>query len=793
MTAMNPSLKDKRAATKRMDGRRFSIRTKITLWVGIGITLVTLVLIGYSVITLRKMSIDNATKEASTLAQAQSELVQSKLSLPLFTARAIAQFLSTIKDPGNPVSLTRDQVNGMLRTLLVNNPSFLGTYTLWEPNEFDGQDPTYVGAVAHDETGRFIPYWVRGDDGIIHVEALAQYETPGVGDWYLLPRSTRKEVTIAPLIYPIQGKDVVMASFVVPIVQNDKFYGIAGVDAPISFVQQIVDNVDLYDGSTNAVLFSDTGTLIAVRQQPELTNKPASLIYPDFDELKPSLNSAFTRLSADGKYLQIFSPIAIGNTGTHWIIGLIVPFEKITAPATAAALRQVAIGTGLIFLALALLWFLAGQIVRPIQVLTHAAQAVTEGNWSVTADVHSRDEAEVLANTFNLMTSELRSLFGTLEQRVADRTKALATSSEVSRRLSTILDQKELVAEVVSQVRSAFGYYHVQIYFYDEARENLVMAGGTGEAGKMMLDQFHKLAKGRGLVGRAAENNEPVLVADTTQNPQWLPNPLLPDTKSEVAIPIAVGDVVLGVLDVQHNIPEGLKSEDVDALQSIANQVAVAYQNTRSYTEIQRNQALLSEALSISRLGNWEYDVEKDIFTFNDQFYSVFRTTAEKVGGYKLSSADYASKFVHPEDAVLVGAEIGKALESKDRHYNASLEHRVIFENGEIGYIAVKVYLERDENGRITRWYGANQDITERRRLEEINRKRAIQQEAINMITQKIQAAGTVEEAMQVTARELGHALGHKPTWVALEPSALLGEHRIEAVKDVDGRPVEVK
>jgi PAS domain S-box-containing protein len=236
-----------------------------------------------------------------------------------------------------------------------------------------------------------------------------------------------------------------------------------------------------------------------------------------------------------------------------------------------------------------------------------------------------------------------------------------------------------------------------------------------------------------------------------------------------------------------------LKSEDVDALQSIANQVAVAYQNTRSYTEIQRNQALLSEALSISRLGNWEYDVEKDIFTFNDQFYSVFRTTAEKVGGYKLSSADYASKFVHPEDAVLVGAEIGKALESKDRHYNASLEHRVIFENGEIGYIAVKVYLERDENGRITRWYGANQDITERRRLEEINRKRAIQQEAINMITQKIQAAGTVEEAMQDTARELGHALGQKPTWVALEPSALLGEHRIEAVKDVDGRPVEVK
>src|SRR5512138_1975304 len=208
MTSTNPLSKNKPLAEKQTNGMRFSIRTKITVWVGLAIAAISLILIGYSIFTLRQMSIDNATKEAATLAQAESELVQSKLSLPLFTARATAQFLSTIKDPGNPVSLSRDQVNGMLRTLLVNNPSFLGTYTLWEPNEFDGQDATFAGAVAHDQTGRFIPYWVRGDDNIIHVEALAQYETPGTGDWYLLPRSTKREVTIAPLVYPIQGKDV---------------------------------------------------------------------------------------------------------------------------------------------------------------------------------------------------------------------------------------------------------------------------------------------------------------------------------------------------------------------------------------------------------------------------------------------------------------------------------------------------------------------------------------------------------------------------------------------------------
>jgi hypothetical protein len=86
--------------------------------------------------------------------------------------------------------------------------------------------------------------------------------------------------------------------------------------------------------------------------------------------------------------------------------------------------------------------------------------------------------------------------------------------------------------------------------------------------------------------------------------------------------------------------------------------------------------------------------------------------------------------------------------------------------------------VERDENGKITRWYGANQDITERRRLEEINRKRAAEQEAINLITQKIQSTTSIESALQVTARELGHALGMKQTLVTLEPEAPSGEQK---------------
>ncbi|MEM7347637.1 MAG: MHYT domain-containing protein, partial [Chloroflexota bacterium] len=136
---------------------------------------------------------------------------------------------------------------------------------------------------------------------------------------------------------------------------------------------------------------------------------------------------------------------------------------------------------------------------------------------------------------------ELETLNQNLERYVAN----LQLVAEVSRITSGILDQTQLVSEVVHQVQSTFNYYHAHLYLYDEDKKTLQVVGGTGEAGRAMLLSGHHIPVGKGLVGRAAATNEIVSVLDVTADPDWLPNILLPDTKAEIAVPIALGNEVL--------------------------------------------------------------------------------------------------------------------------------------------------------------------------------------------------------------------------------------------------------
>ncbi|HNB52363.1 MAG TPA: GAF domain-containing protein, partial [Anaerolineales bacterium] len=243
---------------------------------------------------------------------------------------------------------------------------------------------------------------------------------------------------------------------------------------------------------------------------------------------------------------------------------------------------------GLIFITGSVGVFLAvyatNGITQPIQNLVHTAQKIREGDLTQQAPPSELGELNTLATAFNGMTAQLNQTLENLEQRVAARTQALRTSADVSHYLTTILDEDQLVAEVAGLVQSAFSYYHVNIFLLSE--QTLHLVAGTGTAGQTMLAQKFQVPLGKGLVGQAAAQKQSILVPDVREHPDWIANPWLPDTQAELAMPIARGSQVLGVLDVQHNILGGLRQEDADLIQSIANQLAVALLNAQTFEQL---------------------------------------------------------------------------------------------------------------------------------------------------------------------------------------------------------------
>lgn len=224
-------------------------------------------------------------------------------------------------------------------------------------------------------------------------------------------------------------------------------------------------------------------------------------------------------------------------------------------------------------------------IVKRLSDLTDTARQIAAGNLDQSAVVDSNDEIGILAETFNTMTARLRELLNRFEK----RSQQLETIVGVSQRLSGILDLSDLMRQVVNLTKETFNYYHVHIYLLDDEHKTLIMAEGYGEAGAEMKRQGHhiSLTAPKSLVARAAREGRVITVENVREDPDWLPNPLLPDTHSEMAVPVRIGVRVVGVLDVQSESIGGLAKEDEVTLQNLANQVATAIRNARLFSETQ--------------------------------------------------------------------------------------------------------------------------------------------------------------------------------------------------------------
>jgi GAF domain-containing protein/HAMP domain-containing protein len=402
-------------------------------------------------------------------------------------------------------------------------------------------------------------------------------------DEFVIPQ-TSGEIYYSPIRFEETTGEPLM-TIAVPLlnVRTGLVGGVLISDVRIKKIWNLISNVQLSSGQS--VYIVDAQNRVVAHRNPSLVLRGTNFNVPDRNGVQPGLTGSMTVLAVETIHLgqQEFN-IVVEQQVSEALSLFINSMEVIGAVIVVALIASSILGL-----------LTVRQIVRPIQAMATTAQAISAGDLSQKVQVTRRDELGVLGEAFNSMTAQLGELIDSLEERVTGRTQRLELVATLSEHLTAILKVEELLQALVDQVKAEFGYYHAHVYLVDGARQNLFVAAGVGEAGAKMKAKGHyiPLDAPTSLVANAARTGQIVRVDNVRESADWLPNPLLPETYSEMAVPIILEREVVGVLDVQSDRIAGLDEGDANLLRSLANQVAVAVRNARLFTE---SETALAEA-----------------------------------------------------------------------------------------------------------------------------------------------------------------------------------------------------
>ena len=543
------------------------------------------------------------------------------------------------------------------------------------------------------------------------------------------------------------------------------FNGTLAAEVNLQFMWTLVDQlkvgqtgyVYIVDAQGNLVASRETARVLAgenvsqISEVNEFVSNPA-----EASDITPEIESYTGLLGKQvfGTYIPLGTP--------QWAVVTELPAAEANEP-----ISQTIRSSLLTILVMGILAGLAGSIVArrlsiPLTNLTGTATRIANGELHLQAVGGGASEIAGLATAFNTMTSQLQGLIDNLENRVLERTQDLEKANEqTSRRavqlqaitelgesIAQVQDLGELFPNAARLISERFGFYHVGIFLVDSDKEYAILQAANSEGGQQMLARGHRLKLGTGIVGFAARSGQPRIALDVGADAVFFDNPDLPNTRSEVALPMKSRGEIMGVLDVQSTEAEAFSREDLQVLGALANQVSIALENARLLTETRAALAQVQEVYDEFTRAEWN------------------RTNAQ----IQQSGFRYQSGRIEMLDGVSQTPEIASALRDgkavvRSDSQNAAVTVPVKLRGEVIGVLQV------DSNDPAKTWQESEitlmEAVAERAafalenaRLFQDARRRATKESVISEATARISGALNIENILQTTAEELERILG---------------------------------
>lgn len=480
-------------------------------------------------------------------------------------------------------------------TLIANNPSVEAVYFA-TPNDIVRYYPNVnLGAVLPPDFRATQRLWYSGS----------------------LENSQDGSVWWTPAYQDATGLGMVTTAALPVFSADGRLLGVVGFDVTLTEMKNNIEQTR-YFLSGYSFLVDDQGRALALPEQgyQDLLGEaaPALEFGSDMRQARPEFQpvladmlanqTGFKSITIDGEELFIaYSPLS----STNWSLGSVVRASEVLASVFSlqtsleSSTRQAIVLRILPFSAIVLLFTITASLVmtnrtvRPIQELAGIASRLGRGEWQAPIPGYSQSEINALAEALRRMRDQLYQSFQELEARVQERTQSLQrrasqmkAAAEVGHAAATMLELNELLTRVTHLISDRFGFYHTGIFLLDQDKEFAVLQAANSPGGQRMLAQHHRLKVGQeGIVGRVTASGKAHIALDVGEDAVYFNNPDLPSTRSEMALPLRVGDQIFGALDVQSQEANAFQQEDIEVLQLLADQVAVAIQNARLFAQNQ--------------------------------------------------------------------------------------------------------------------------------------------------------------------------------------------------------------